>query len=212
MPKYGHVHRAAMLHFSCTHACCIRGLHDDLAVQISHDAFLHGLAKWMWGVQQHILLSSCLFVLLLLLIPILVLHLCVSFSLPLGLSLNLLPVCPICIPLSFFVFLFLLFRFCFSCSFLSPLPASCSFSPAVAVSLYRSLPLSICFCLAFSCLAPLPCLCLCSRLFQCAYAWAAGFMLQRACAEAGRTVQRLALVIIRIGQRRKECKMGDRMS
>ena len=60
-----------------------------------------------------------------------------------------------------FLFLVLLSHFCFSCWFLSVLPASCPFSPAIAVSLYRSLPLSIWSCSAFSFLAPLPYLCLC---------------------------------------------------
>ena len=167
-----------MLHFSCTHACCIRGLHDG------RSNFPRRFSSWPGEVDvgsaaTHLAVFVFVCFASLAHSNTCAPSLCVSFSLPLGLSLNLLSVCPICIPLSFFVFLFLLFRFCFSCSFLSPLPASCSFSPAVAVSLYRSLPLSICFCLAFSCLAPLPCLCLCSRLFQCAYAWAAGFMLQR---------------------------------
>ena len=62
IPKHGHGHRAAMLHFSYTCACCRRGLHDELPLGLGHGAFLHGLASWMGGMQQHILLSSCLLV------------------------------------------------------------------------------------------------------------------------------------------------------
>ena len=55
IPTHGHGHRAAMLHFSYTCACCRRGLHDELPLGLGHNAFLHGLANWVGACSN----TSC---------------------------------------------------------------------------------------------------------------------------------------------------------
>ena len=106
IPKHGHGHRAAMLHFSYTCACCRQGLHDELPLGLGHGAFLHGLASWMGGMQQHILLSSCLLVWFH--SPFSFSHSCsvslgVFASDPKSASVNVLSLCPVCVSLPFVI-------------------------------------------------------------------------------------------------------------
>ena len=107
VPKHKHGHRAAMLHFSYTCACCRRGLHDELPLVFRRRAFLYGLASWVWGMQKNIWLSSW-FVCFRFVPPSLFLvcvpSLCVSLFLSLGLPLCLLSVNPVCVPLLHYSF------------------------------------------------------------------------------------------------------------